>query len=407
MINHWLAFGMSDVSTTGFQDTSRLMTSAFDGDVCYVSPPKPFSAWKRLDGKILRWTVGKSDSWNVLTPPLPIPSKIDLGTMFSRLRVRNLEQRLVRLWGRDWRDTTVVYVTNWTPFYHQILLQLQPKHLAFDCVDDVLAFPYRWDQRRVHESWQRIADISTVVLAVSPLLKEKVEQSLHVTTHVLPNGVDAKRFMQGEEEVPNEISPYRRRVGFAGTLNHWIDFAAIKTFALTYPDVDFFLMGKEGYLHDSYQRDAQGQVRQLPNVHYLGAIDYDELPRYLQAMDVLFLPRIPSSASQSSNPLKLYEYLATGKPIVMTGVPIPSDAQRLIHTSSAHLTPADALLAALDEAEGRAPNMKHARQNYALSHTWKLRMQAVLGLIEAARASRHEPDPGVCEQETDSVDVVR
>ncbi len=382
MIKHWLAFGMSDVSTTGFQDTSRLMTSAFEGDVCYVCPPKPFSAWKHVDGKIAGWTLSKTGTWNVLTPPLPIPSKIDIGNVFSRFRVRNLKRTLKRLWGADWRDTTLVYVTNWTPFYHQLFGQLRPKHLIFDCVDDVLSFPYHWDERRVHESWQHIADMSTAVLAVSPCLKEKMEQLLHVTVHVLPNGVDAKRFMMAEESVPAEISPYPRRIGFAGTLNHWIDFETISSLAQMYTDAHFFLMGKEGYLHASGQREALCKVRELPNVHYLGAIDYDELPGYLRAMDVLFLPRIPSSASQSSNPLKLYEYLATGRPIVMTGVPLPGDARKLIYTSSSGQTPADALLAALNEAEGRLPSMKAARQSYALGHTWGLRMEAVLSLID-------------------------
>ena len=66
----------------------------------------------------------------------------------------------------------------------------------------------------------------------------------------------------------------------------------------------------------------------------------------------------------------------------MTGVPLPGDARKLIYTSSSGQTPAGALLAALNEAEGRLPSMKAARQSYALGHTWGLRMEAVLSLID-------------------------
>jgi glycosyltransferase involved in cell wall biosynthesis len=59
----------------------------------------------------------------------------------------------------------------------------------------------------------------------------------------------------------------------------------------------------------------------LPNVRWLGPRPYSELPRYVAAFDVGLIPYVSNAYTRSCFPLKLYEYLAAGKPVVATGLP--------------------------------------------------------------------------------------
>ncbi|WP_369125241.1 glycosyltransferase [Alicyclobacillus fastidiosus] len=127
-------------------------------------------------------------------------------------------------------------------------------------------------------------------------------------------------------------------------------------------------------------RHAQSYRRLLEheNVRYLGAIPYEDLPGYLQALDILLLPRISSKASTSSNPLKLVEYLAVGKPIVVDGVPITSDLNRLVYTTNEKITFQDAFRNAMVEVRNPSKSRVRDRQAYALSRTWDERVNRAL-----------------------------
>ena len=59
----------------------------------------------------------------------------------------------------------------------------------------------------------------------------------------------------------------------------------------------------------------------LPNVHFLGRKPYDEVARYMAAMDVLIMPWNHSEWIKACNPIKLKEYLAVGRPVVTTDFP--------------------------------------------------------------------------------------
>ncbi|WAH35600.1 glycosyltransferase [Alicyclobacillus dauci] len=383
MIKHWLTIGMSSFSTPGFQDTSRLMTSAFEGQVAYVEPPKPFSSWRRLNGRLTRWESDHSANWNVFTPPLPIPRKVDPLSMAYKRQTSNLANALSELWGDNWRSSTVCYITNWTPFQQRLIERLDPTYLVFDCVDDILSFPYDWDRDAVVSAWRKLASSSVKVLAVSPKLRHDMETLLDVPIDHSPNGVDATGFMKPSGIPPADVREEGRiKVGFAGTLNHWIDFDSMIQLATEYPDITLYLMGRQGNFRDEAHKQAFHRLTSLDNVKYLGAIPYPDLPSYLHAMDVLLLPRTPGPASVASSPLKLYEYLAVGKPIVTYGVPIPPDMESFVYSARDQSALVEPFRDAVAEATGRSQSLHERRQSYALANTWSHRMKRVLEGIE-------------------------
>src|SRR6185436_18708700 len=107
-------------------------------------------------------------------------------------------------------------------------------------------------------------------------------------------------------------------VGFAGNLvASKVDFALLHAVVSARRDWTIVLIGPVG-------ADAVRDVRRLahePNVRWLGQKAYDELPRHVAAFDVAVIPYASNAYTRSCFPLKLFEYLAAGKPVVASGLP--------------------------------------------------------------------------------------
>ncbi|GMA48754.1 hypothetical protein GCM10025857_01110 [Alicyclobacillus contaminans] len=210
-MNHWLTFGMSNYQTSGFSDTSRHMTHAFAGRRHYVEPPKPITAWKRLDGHVVRWDYESIEDVNRLIPPLPIPSRLDKFGVGAALQAKQLDRVLSTIIGTAWRENTVAYVTNWTPQFQPLIEKLAPKFLVFDIVDDVLSFPYRMNKERTEAAWSKLAAQANLVVAVSETLQQDAIRRWQRPVQVLSNAVDADHFSTPSRNVPKGFSIHRCR----------------------------------------------------------------------------------------------------------------------------------------------------------------------------------------------------
>ena len=110
-----------------------------------------------------------------------------------------------------------------------------------------------------------------------------------------------------------------------------------------------------------------------PNVVWVGPKPYAELPAYVAAFDVGLIPYLSNAYTQSCFPLKLYEYLAAGKPVVATGLPALADIDSevaLVNGESADV--AEAITAALDRSGDDA---RDHRMSLAAQNTWESRAE--------------------------------
>lgn len=289
--------------------------------------------------------------------------------------------------GADWRNSSLVYVTNWTPYLQPFISKLKPKYLVLDFVDDILNFPYNWDVQRVNAQYKRLIQNSSSIIAVSSILQHQIRTKFGKESTVLSNGVNETFFFTADTtpDLLNNING-KLRIGFAGTLNHWIDFESMDNLANLYPENAFILMGKRGHLGNTHQERALEKLFQRKNVHFLGPIRYEELPTYLHNMDILLLPRCPSKSSEASSPLKLYEYLAVGKPIVTSGFPVPSEVRPLVYHSHAKEGLVLSIQSAIRELQSKQNDVKRQqRQAFARQNTWQQRVQAVECMIEKSK----------------------
>ncbi len=107
---------------------------------------------------------------------------------------------------------------------------------------------------------------------------------------------------------------HQPRIGFFGIIREWFDVALLRYAALQRPGFEFCLIG-------GYSEEAFEQLKDLKNVHLLGERDYSVLPRYLHHFDVTIIPFVINDLVRSTNPIKVYEYLAGGKSVVATDIP--------------------------------------------------------------------------------------
>lgn len=128
----------------------------------------------------------------------------------------------------------------------------------------------------------------------------------------LPNGVNFDHFVYGDHTLPNEYNTIPRPIAvYIGAMDVWFDYDLINIVAQQLPHISFVLIGPE--------RMAKDRLKPRSNIHLLGKRLYKELPAYLHNADVGIIPFNVKDYPQlinNVNPLKLYEYMAAGLPVV-------------------------------------------------------------------------------------------
>jgi glycosyltransferase involved in cell wall biosynthesis len=130
----------------------------------------------------------------------------------------------------------------------------------------------------------------------------------------LPNGVDYMHYAAGDCAVPPDLSHIPRPIAvYLGAIEEWFDFATLNSLTAELPWISFVLIGPD--------RLARGRLTPRPNLHLLGRRPYALIPGYLHNSDVGLIPfdtKRYRDLIRSVHPLKLYEYLACGLPVVAT-----------------------------------------------------------------------------------------
>lgn len=141
------------------------------------------------------------------------------------------------------------------------------------------------------------------------------------TNYILAtNGVSLDDFIVSKNlEIPDVIKQlkdkYEKIIGYYGALAKWFDYDLLAKVAKTYPNYAIVLIGIE---YDNSLKHSH--LLDIPNIHFLGKIDYNKLIQYSSNMDLLTIPFLINEITESTSPVKLFEYMATKKPILTTAM---------------------------------------------------------------------------------------
>jgi glycosyltransferase involved in cell wall biosynthesis len=232
--------------------------------------------------------------------------------------------------------------------------------------------------RRLHE---RAIDSADLVLYSGRKLLEEATRGRE-RSYLLEQAVDFEHWSRvGELEVAEEVARLPRpRLGYFGAVEPWlIDQELIKRAARERPAWQWVFIGNK----------SRGvEIESLPNAHFLPPVAYGELPRYAAGFDVCVLPWETERAFTSyGSAIKVREYLATGKPVVISPLPEYEPMRDVLRIARSREDFFRLVEEALNETD---PQAARARQASVAAGTWDARAEWVGKLLEKALAEREQ-----------------
>jgi glycosyltransferase involved in cell wall biosynthesis len=253
--------------------------------------------------------------------------------------------------------------------------RLRGRALVYHCVDHYAANP-GVDAERVDAAEREMLGAADLVLASSPALAERLGRARGDVV-LAPNVADVALFSRAAHEAlpePPELAGVPRpRAIYAGNLAAYrLDFALLGTLADLLPDVAFVLVGAAGLGDVGGAPAGFGALRARRNVHAFGARPQAELPAWLRHADVALIPFLDNPHTRASLPLKLWEYVASGLPVVATALPQFRElaAQGVVRAAAGPEAFATAIRAAVAECGAR----RAERASRAWAHDWSARV---------------------------------
>jgi teichuronic acid biosynthesis glycosyltransferase TuaH len=244
----------------------------------------------------------------------------------------------------------------------------------YDANDDHLGFTSspRW----LEVSLERYLAAADLLFYVSPELLERLHPFFRGRSVELGNGVDFNHFSAKRAEIPAMMASIPKPVlGYAGSMD-WLDTGLLERTAKAWPEYQIVLVGP-AYSKGWWER--QDGLRTLSNVHYLGKVEYRDLPACVQQFDLALMPLERSDLKRASHPNKLYEYTAAGVPVLAIDYCSALDSARDI-----------VMVASSDEEfvrlvpEAMADTRREERQAFARLHSWDSLAARMVGELAAA-----------------------
>lgn len=242
-----------------------------------------------------------------------------------------------------------------------------------DVTDEVTGFA-NTDPQLAAEIERRLLQKVHIALTTAVSLYES-KRYLVRECYLVRNGVTPERFRPALENclpLPSDIQQIPPpRIGFVGVIAEWVDTDLLVKVASMRPQWSFVLVGPI--------KKSVALCDLPPNVHLLGPKPYDMVPAYLQGIDVAIIPfERTDFITRYVNPIKLYEYLAAGKPVVTTPMGDYDGLETFVHIAESPEAFANAIEVAMKET---TPSFKEARWRAILDRSWQARANQVDAIL--------------------------
>ena len=333
-----------------------------------VEHPRPGFRLEALggEGRLFQVRLHASGSPSIYysTPSRNVEAQLGAG-LVSLLEWAQVERVLLLVQHPFWRSLALAVPQR--KLYRKLIYDCMDYHEGFDTFADSL--------KKAELGLVRTADLTVVT---SVWLRDLVAPNARRVA-LVRNASEFAHFAT-PPPIPYRDPSGRSVIGYYGALAEWFDVDLVRAVAERFSDALVLLLG-----HD--QAHVQRALRDLPNVRFMGEVSYAELPRFLHGFDVCLLPFRIRPLTLATNPVKLYEYLSAGKPVVSVDLPEARECEGLIHVAAG--TEAFLVQVRLALESGRDPAAAAVRQAFAASQTWRERARELE--LEVERLPWHGP----------------
>jgi glycosyltransferase involved in cell wall biosynthesis len=314
------------------------------------------------------------DGLHVLSPlVLPLHSNPVARRLNEQILPRTVGWAVRRLGLRD------PLLWSFVPQAEVLLPTVRPRQVLYYVTDDHASKP-GIDAPSFRAAEERFAPRADVVLASAPELVKRM-QALNGNVHYAPAVTDTRLFAKALEDGPVDAAlarlPEPRAVFIGAILAATIDIELVVGAARLLPEWSFVFVGPVG------QGDPHTNVdplRNAPNVHLLGERSQEELPSVLRGAAVATIPYRTGNQMRSVFPMKTYEYLAAGRPVVSTPLDTLRDLPEVVKAADAQ-----EFAARLQEAaEADSAEARRERSRRAEPHSWESRLQEIAAALSDA-----------------------
>ncbi len=342
--------------------------------VVWIDPPRNWREYLKPEGG--QFLAG--DQWRSPRPGLEVLTPGIRHPLFYRpawLRALTLRSRLTaarrRLLARG-IERILLYV--WRDEFAEALDQVEHDAVLYHIDDEYSFSPIDVPNSPRETALIRRAD--DVIVHSARLFEKK--SGINSSMFLVPNGVDYESFATPRDEPPDLAAVPHPRIGYTGVIKLQLDLALLDGLAAARPDLSFVLVGPVGNVQGKTQELES--LRRRPNVHFLGRKPIEALGAYAQHFDVCLMCYEVNAYTHCIYPLKLHEYLASGRPAISSpirSVLEHSDIVRVADGLGGWLEAIDASLT----PEARSPEATSSRQARARQFEWDEIAERIAGII--------------------------
>lgn len=252
------------------------------------------------------------------------------------------------------------------PFWKPMVVDLNNNTIIYDCMDEHTGFSTNSNLMLSDEI--ALINISDLVIVSSQRLYEK--NKLDTKDLLLLRNAGEYQHFSVTDRNTNVLDFGREKkiIGYYGAISEWFDIDLICFLAKRHSDWEIILIG------DTFGCDIT-KTKNLGNVKFLGEKPYTELPEYLNEMQVAIIPFLKNELTMATNPVKVYEYLSAGKPVVSTDLPELQLISEYLYLAATHEQFEASIIKAL-ESENNEKEIQR-RKSFASKNTWKDRYETL------------------------------
>ncbi|ODS34572.1 MAG: glycosyltransferase group 1 [Candidatus Scalindua rubra] len=245
------------------------------------------------------------------------------------------------------------------------------------------------DKQRDRED--RILNEADIVFAVSEALAADIEPRNN-NVHVIHQGVDFNKFNIEIDENDKRLKQIgyikRPTMGFLGIMHFTVDYDLLNHIAEKKPQWSIMLIGRK-WLGDKVDIDCFQKLVNRKNVFYMGELEDDLVSIYMKHVDVCLMPMKKIEFNRCAAHLKIWDYMALGKPIVAVNQGIKFDCNEFIKVANTKERFVEAIAEVLEEERQNGELLVKTRKEIAMHNSWENRVNQMMEIIDSHLNDKH------------------